>query len=270
MIDNFLSQEICDEVTKRVLSLKEYWYTNSWSEFSKETGTWMLGASSPDIAFKNKCNVYNVEGYLNGEDGMKKTMECVNKEKEIMNPIMWENFSFLYKHMEQELSKHLGKKCVIDGRFTLPGFWIYTDKIGEYIGQPWHYDDQKQLYAHQFFDVEPTTNYSITIAIQIPTKATFECYDVPVDKYRKPGEPYFNPCPSHIGLRSKCSNPECVFEKQEYGSLISLPYKRGSLALQTGRLMHRAGVGYHSSRDEMRLTIQCHAITFNDVVYVYW
>jgi hypothetical protein len=277
VIENFFTADECSQATSKFFELKDHWSTSKHAKGKHvDHMTWQLGVSSSGL--DSELGVWwrlQRAGKFNREEHLATYDSIIQQRIKEMNPLMLENFSWMYEILRTRLSHHLQKECrYLPDRATLPGFQTDSNIEGYFAGRGWHYDDQKQCHGRYFFDTEPGTQYSITIGINTPSYACFEYYDGDVCDYIEPWNGATFACESHIGLRGRpyeCSaHPDCSLSNGKYGSLVSTPLNTGTLVLQTGRFFHRAGEGWHRTKEEMRLTVQAHATTFNDIVYIYW
>ena len=271
IIENFLNDDTCDEISKKVISLKKYWKnSNHKSEiYSDGLRIMQLGISSDGIDAKIGAGYDPTINYINQSEHEQALLTNINDEKETEIEFLFSNFGDLNILLEKKLTEILNKPCKFIESGTYYGFNIQTDYKGFDQGRAWHYDDQVRFYSKLLLgDAKIYEQYSFTIAISIPHETYFDYYSNTYTEYKtNPWDGYDTPCKQHSGLIGNiCKNDRCPHDPND---IISIKYEKGMILIQKGRYLHRPGKSFFNSTTESRITIQFFATELDDVIWMY-
>jgi hypothetical protein len=156
-----------------------------------------------------------------------------------------QDVDFDYSLIVNKFKELTGYEVKFFDKIAKPGFQIISDVEA----RPWHYDDEKLLYPYQreFADY---TNFDYfdkvyTLTIMLTNGEFTYDYTDEVSKYKTVEKPQFTPT--------------------EYKTIH---YSRGDLVLTEDRYYHRVGLSNYS--EELRMTLQGHAVVKNETLYLYW
>ena len=248
-----------------VSSLKGY-YTPLPDGFNFET----LGAASY-LHYGNEHNS-NIE-----------TGEQYHKIKNDTNPILMNNFKWLYDILIEKLSVTLDAKCEISSKADLafPGFHIfYPYENCEKVCHPAHLDYQWAYHLdslkEKFENVDESKFLTFTLSIKLPHNgAGLYYWDLPnYDKqyFFEEAEEIIKDVlekANNLFLNSDGSVSKEIYEK-ETNPLI-LDYKEGYMSIFTQPILHQImPFNYGWKNDDVRITLQGHGIMCDNIWRLYF
>jgi hypothetical protein len=284
---NFFEDDYCDLISKKVISLKNYWKIPKYTSIPDST-LYQLGTVVCGVDTHTKDSVKHVpdstesydwrsSGFLSANEHKEKLKKVLDKTRDFDVQLIKDNFLGLDSVLTSKLSELLGKPCVFWDNGTYLGFQILQSNY-EYpaycTGRGWHYDDVGNFYRTMFIEEdikgERGTHYSITLLISSPTWASFQYYDS-YEKYpHHPSDRFSTPCKDHLGsYKPVCSNPVCPFEKGDFGDIKTVTLEKGSIIVQQERYMHRIGPSYLANNDDYRITIQLSGSEIDGIIYLF-
>jgi len=243
----FLSLEECVDVRRRLFDLKEFWIDRSraLSPFD-DVPFYCLGvASYIDCIRPGESHLYF--------DNAK-----------ITNKILRDNFSDLYKRIEEVINEKFSCKVKYIDDFALPGFQIYlADWFFEDFMGPKHCDFHHYLLDWNRYGVNfnPADNLSFTASIKLPKSGGGlymwdATYDYETERLKEL---------SYEEHRSQMYNIELPDEERTY-----FKYETGKIFFHSGNRYHQVAETKEMENDDERLTLQGHAVKDKDTYYIFW
>lgn len=191
-----------------------------------------------------------VASYLDGNQ-KERYLELVK----MINPILKEHFSWLYEKLKTKLEEVLKAPICFDDQFALPGFHIFLAHAAFLLPVATvHYDLQFEHidWAKNYPGIDFSTQLSMTLALRLPKAGGgLNLWDVEYEKYQK-------------------------MSKEEYSDYLTThppsfhPYHLGNLVLHSGYRLHQIAPAKSLDSDDVRLTLQAHALYYKDHWVVYW
>jgi len=222
-----LTASECDRVRDAVQGVRADWISRSL-----EVPFYTLGAAS-------YLDARNYAGY----------QELLKRQ----NPMLRENFSWLYERLEAHLSEELGAPASCTTRLALPGFNIFLySKVFEKPMASVHIDTQYLFHDWTGRDADLANPVSFTVSITLPhTGGGLNTWDI---------------CQSEMKARST----------EKFGDVLRgrpiayHAYKRGCMAVHSGHLLHQAAPGRDLAPGDERITVQGHGVLAGGVWELYW
>jgi hypothetical protein len=284
---NFFEPLLCEDLSRRVMELKSQWRVSKHRGERLSTGLKIMqigtesagvdsfiGAGEPfRVRDESMPGGWRVGEFKNDRDHAAALLEGIDNTRVADVALLNKKFPDVFDILKEKVSNILAKPCEFLSDGTCFGFNVQTDYEGVDQGRSWHFDDQVRFYSrNKINSTDLQEQYSFTIVLDVPTRATFQYYESTFSDYTSnPWGNYYMPCKPHIGLKGDiCSDPECVFMNGSMGDMTTVEMERGMLVLQVGRFLHRAGQSIFSSPDQKRITLQLFATEYNNVVYLYW
>ena len=284
---NFLDDDYCNQLSEKVISLKPYWKKPTWNSIPDSTvyqlGTVVCGV---DVHTKDSVKVlsendpdydWRAGKFSSAEEHQKTLKKVLDETRGFDIQLMKENFPGLDLILTEKLSELLGKPCEFWKDGTYLGFQILQSNYDEpsfCTGRGWHYDDVGNFYRTMFIEEdiigERGPYYSITLLVSSPTWTSFQYYDS-YKKYPKyPSDRFPTPCKAHLGLyQNKCSDPNCPYDKGDFGEIKTVTLERGLIVVQQERYLHRMGPSYLSNNSDYRITIQLSGAEIDGKIYLF-
>jgi len=171
------------------------------------------------------------------------------------NPLLEQEFGWLYERLLGALRSHLGEKVTFEPRAARPGFHIFLahEAFRRPLGKI-HFDLQ---YSGITWEVESKPDFSqplsYTVAIRLPRAgAGLHLWDITKAEYDASGM-------TDLEAVSRERAPDYI------------PYKEGAMVYHSGLLLHRIAPARGGIRpDDMRVTLQGHALLGRDGYRLYW
>ena len=226
----FLDTEEVHRAVQLVYSLRSYWS-------KKGDVLYTLG----EAIYQNTRNMNN---YYNAA--------------EYMNPILWDNFFWLYKRLSQMLTQVLKESVLYYNQIALPGFHIFAfENIREYSGGGAHFDLQYQSLSWPTEAVVSFENpISFTLALELPTSsAGIDLWDLTYEEM--------------ISRRTQNSTSTTI-ELAKDRPYTNYPYRLGQLVIFYGHVCHRISQIDNLKPSDRRITLQGHVIKVNGIWIAYW
>lgn len=246
-----LTEEECKAVIKSVDELHPHWRKFQSDRF------YTLGAAAYQ------------EGYYEPE----KYNEIAAK----MNPILKENFGWVYERVIKKLSEQIGP-CELIDPLAYPGFHILGHPLGEanthiemllatrpiskiHVDGQFNYSEQRKMWS-TFKNVENNIPMSWTLSIQMPKSgsclATWDNDDMKQYEKNKKLVEYVK------GIRDYA-----VFKEHRPPDHV-VTYKTGELFFFHGLMKHQIGPTYKMDEYERRITMQGHGMLCDGVWRIYF
>ena len=171
------------------------------------------------------------------------------------NPLLERDFGWLYRRLQGSIAKHLRAAVAFEDRAARPGFHIFLahPAFMHPIGRI-HFDLQfRDLEWPDEKEFDFSRSVSFTLAIRLPRSgAGLEVWDL--DK-----------------VTWDAMSPT---ERKRFAENVPprrIPYRTGWMVCHSGMLMHRIApaTGYPQP-DDMRITLQGHALPSQDGYRLYW
>lgn len=191
--------------------------------------------------------------YLDANTNIDPLISYYGKAK-LFNPILRENFDWLYQKLADTLTKELGKYTCYQETFALPGFHIFFSGPKNINLQKFlHVDFQGKLLKWDFPEsIDFNESISFTLAIKLPQcGGGLDVLDMRYEDYIK-------------------------LSKEEQVQIFSskhvkfYPYKLGDLLIRSGNIFHEIAPMPNIQPGEERITLQGHGLFYKDTWYLYW
>ena len=226
-----LSKKDCKRATDAVLELQSSWRTLDRKGALKNRRCYRLGSSLEDFAVDQKRYV---------------------EQALATNPIMKENFSWLYQLVTDLLSEHLGKPVRLRHDISYPGFHIVmNDSVFGKHSAPWHIDPDS-IFINWKYPLKVSDIKTFTIPVCLPPAgATLDIKDLAFsDVFGKPDE-------KSIIKRAKIAG--------------RFPHKLGQIFMMNGTRFHRIGLlNPPYDKKAMRITLQGYLIPQKGHWIIHW
>lgn len=168
-----------------------------------------------------------------------------------MNPLLRENFGWLYERVRSGFEGLLGKPIFYDGECSLPGFHIFmyqgADQSDDRPSTRAHFDMQ---WIHAMPGCHPEETLSFTLSIEEPSGgSSLEIWPV------------------------RCNDVRPGFDALKYAATYpskTLRYSRGHMVVHDGLLLHAIGVASTAKPEGYRITFQGHGVRVAQGWKLYW
>lgn len=206
----------------------------SWTQRHEHLPFYTLGRASYLDAVQDKENYY--------------------REAQIYNPILRENFNKLYERLSHSLSTTLEASVTYYDQAALPGFHIFlAHKAFELPMGSIHMDLQYRSLDWPL--PEPLDSYpliSFTLAVSLPRSGgglnLWDIYHQEVDKL------------SQVEFSNLIRESECKF----------CDYQVGTMIIHSGHQVHQIAPAKNIISSDTRITLQGHALFFDNAWQLYW
>ncbi len=205
-----------------------------WTQRHEHLPFYTLGTASYLDAVQNKENYYQAA--------------------RTNNLILQKNFGELYKKLSHSLSNTLDASVTYYDKTALPGFHIFlAHKAFELPMGSIHMDSQYRLLDWPL--LEPLDSYpliSFTLAISLPKSGGgLNLWDIHHEEIDKLSQVEFSNLP--LKREKKFCN-----------------YKVGTMIVHSGHQLHQIAPAKNIISNDMRITLQGHALFFQNIWHVYW
>ena len=225
-----LGDEECAQVAKQVWALRP-----SWENRLPGLPFYTLGAAS----------------YL---DSGATARDRYYHKAAVLNPLLESEFGWLYDRLLRALSDQIGAPVRFEPRAARPGFHIFF--AHEAFKRPLsriHFDLQYQdidWSGHSGIDFSNPLSY--TVAVRLPRSgAGLMTWSIEKSEY------------DAMGAAAQASLDE---ERARY-----VPYREGEMIYHSGLMLHRIAPARPGMRpDDVRLTMQGHALRGRECYWLYW
>lgn len=224
-----LDEEECARARHVLYSMRK-----CWRQRSSEVPFFTLGAAS----------------YIDSRPRVDSYYEHVMRE----NPILRENFAWLYERVIDALANHLDGPISLEHDQALPGFHLYLSHTAfEKPIAEIHFDRQQhRLRWSEPDQVEWSNPFSFTLPIALPdTGGGLYTWDVE-----------WNEVASIHGEERKR-----ILKQAKRGCH---QYRLGELVVHSGNLLHQVMPGVRLSDSDERFTLQGHALYYSGAWRLYW
>lgn len=210
--------------------------------------------------------------YGNEHENNKQTGEKYHAIKERCNPILMENFDWLYKILISKISEFLKEPCDIskEAELAFPGFHIfYPYQYCEEICHPAHFDYQWSYHIDslekKYQKIEKVKFLTFTLSIKLPHNgAGLYYWNLPNDKQYSFNE-------AEDLMKDVLNEANSLFETSEQGITREvyeeklkpsiLNYKEGYMSIFTQPILHQImPFNYGWKKEDKRVTLQGHGI----------
>jgi hypothetical protein len=235
-----LDQSECFDISRKIQDLREFW-TKRHEKFPFYT----LGPASYIDAVRNRENYY--------------------QQALIGNPILQKSFAGLYENLRTALSTALNSPVVHDEKAALPGFHIFlAHKAFESPMASVHMDLQYRSLdwpIRESIDSYPLISY--TLAIELPKNGGgLNLWDVHYQDIER--------------LSSEFHKEIDKLSQDDLAQLLSqykpefCEYQVGTMVIHSGHQVHQITPAKKMMPTDRRITLQGHALYFEDVWHLYW
>lgn len=234
------------KVIETVDNLSDYWFRRK-----KDTPFYTLGASTYQDAHHSQ--------------------ESYHSHKQILNPILLENFSWVYDILLTKISENFGK-CELISDIAYPGFHIVGHKLNEEITPEFlkfikdlnpfpHMDLQYRAHErtwNKFNKVDYTDLLSLTLALELPKSGGGLNFwgNVEIDKRQ-------------VISKEADEIIHLSMEKIKGKTPNYIEYEVGKLFYHKGHTIHQINKGKINYGDR-RITLQSHAIKCDGIYKIYF
>jgi hypothetical protein len=176
----------------------------------------------------------------------------------VNNPILKENFGWLYRLVTRALERTLKEQTYFDPELALPGFHIWKPPaIFVRANASIHFDLQ---YRHLRWAGRNRADFarlfSFTLPIQMPQAGGgLNTWDISHEDYLA------------MSAAKMVTNVEDLTRLRP---MSSYPYSPGTLVLQSGTKLHQIAPVNHVEASDARITLQGHGVWCNDKWLLYW
>ncbi|MEI8125330.1 MAG: hypothetical protein WCG42_06210 [Parachlamydiaceae bacterium] len=175
------------------------------------------------------------------------------------NAMLHENFSFLYDHLKETLQKTLQEDVAYEETLALPGFHIFLAPqnniqlaLMKQTPPSIHFDLQFLQANWGNKQAETSRPVSFTASIKLPSGGGgLNYWDITYNDYKN----------LSIVERDKLFN----FKERHY-----CPYQEGKIVIHDGFTLHQIAVLDEYKTDDVRITLQGHAIRCDQTWKIYW
>ena len=229
-IENFLTEAENAQIVESVHKLKEHWI-NRGGYF--EYPFFSLGAAS----------------YMDAKEDLERYYKWQAK----YNPILKEEFSWLYDKIKTYLEKKLGKECEYHSKQALPGFHIFLgDELFEIPIAYRHVDLQYRDLNWEGLEFKPEDCVTFTLYPKLPSKGG----GIYVwDQFYQ----------DLIDLDATEREAKLSETKSEY-----YKFTNGDIVMHSGHRYHQIAAMDEPEESDERISMQGHAILSNNKYYLYW
>jgi len=177
----------------------------------------------------------------------------------INNCMLRENFPFLYPLLKDVLAKELKGEVVYEKTLALPGFHIFSAPQNDIEIALLNQNPPSVHFDLQFLNAEWQTKniskdrlISFTAALQLPAAGGgLNYWDIFYEDYQN----------------RSIEEQEILFQSKERHYC---PYQEGKIVIHNGFNLHQIAVPDTYQKDDLRITLQGHAIRFDNIWKIYW
>lgn len=225
-----ITEKESQQIKSVIYDLKKFWSRNLSNNF------YTLGAAS----------------YIDASPEDKAKQFYYGKAK-LINPILKERFSWLYKRVSEILTKELGKSTAYRETLALPGFHIFPmSKKSSLSGGGMHLDLQYNLLRW-----EPSTGIDFEHPISFTLAITLPEFGGGLTVSNLPFEELANLSPEE---RTKAL----------YNNTRFHAYKVGYITIHQGLFWHGIAPMRNEQLNNDRITLQGHGLLYQDTWQLYW
>ena len=227
---NLLTAVECQKVNQTVHQLKQFWISQH-----PATPFYSLGTGS----------------YFHVESGKLLDSNYYSLLQQY-NPLLWDNFAWLYQRLADTLAKELNAPTQYSEKLALPGFHIFlSHKAFEYPVGKKHRD--LQYLQHEWQENQARKEHiSFTLALKLPQLGGgMNIWDLHHDEVD---------CLSQREVEDLARSRDWRFH----------PYELGSFALHSGHFLHQIAPATNIQPEDERITLQGHGTCDRGIWYLYW
>ena len=176
-----------------------------------------------------------------------------------VNKVLKKHFPLLYSRLQLKLEEELKKKVVFSKQLSLPGFHIFYAPQNEletiFMKQSppsIHFDLQFEKTPFISKNIKKDQLISFTVAFKLPLKGG--------------GLNYWDIVYADYDNLSKADQEKLFLSKEKH----YCPYQEGKIVIHNGFTLHQISISETYDLDDMRITLQGHAVLENEVWTVYW
>lgn len=243
---NVLSDTDIDMYLFRLFSIRHEW--RSWTEGAVDMPYYVMGATSYADAKENKKVYYKIKDYY--------------------NKILLENFSDLYDKVLLELTKNIGPS-ELENSLAYPGFHImgnggedsrlidmnFPDNYINMRHKDHIYNYHLDVLNQKYSNVDTSDNLSFTLSLKLPRGGSG--LSIWSDGALKDFE-----SDSPLALEIKNNG---FYRNKNLPEPEVITYEAGSMFLFSGNLYHQVAPIYKCYTDDMRITLQGHAVLCDNI-----
>ncbi|MEM7552725.1 MAG: hypothetical protein AAF378_01265 [Cyanobacteria bacterium P01_A01_bin.84] len=193
-----------------------------------------------------------------------------------INPILTENFDWLYKRLANTLETYLAAPVTYNSKFAQPGFHIFlSDKFFEQDIANLHLDTQYLLLDWDNIEsIDYQHPISFTLPISLPKYgAGILVWDTKSDDITNLPIAINDRVKEEKNYITHINKPEiikqmkkCIFgcKKFFYG------HELGKITLQNNHMFHKIAPACNLQSDDKRITLQGHGLFCNGTWHLYW
>ena len=241
-----LSTSETNDYLSRLFSIRHEW--RSWTDGDINMPYYVMGATSYADARENKAIYYKIKNYY--------------------NKILLENFSDLYQKILKELNNYIGPS-ELESSLAYPGFHIMGDGAEEsklvtmnfpdnYIHKRHRdhiYNYHLDVLNDKYSEVDVRDNLSFTLSLRLPRNGSGLSI-------------WSDGLLGHLGLDSQFEldiKNNGFYKDRDVPEPEVVPYKVGSMFLFSGNFYHQVAPLYECYSDDMRITLQGHAVLCDNI-----
>jgi hypothetical protein len=221
-----LRREECENLRNQVLALREH-----WTQRGEGSPFFTLGAAA----------------YLDATGQREAYLRAARE----VNPLLRENFDWLYERVRSGFEDLFGQPVVYDAECPLPGFHIFcyqgADQSNDRPSARAHFDLQ---WMHAMPGQRPEKSLSFTLPVEEPSGGS-----------------------SLAIWPVRCDTARPEFDARAYAaghSPQTLQYSRGQMVVHDGLLLHAIGCAGVARPEGYRITFQGHGVRFSGRWKLYW
>ncbi len=214
-------------------------------------------------------------GAVSYSDAAENLLEYYEISKNI-NPILEENFGWLYKRLKNTLENYLSAPITYNSKFALPGFHIYmSDPYFEQNIPNIHLDTPYLLLDWDNIEsIDYQHPISFTLPISIPKNGagiwvwnadSDEIKNLPIsmnDRVKRE-KMYITHILEPEGIKQQ---EKCILDRQKF----FYSHELGKITLQNNHIFHQMAPGYNLQPDDIRITLQGHGLFCDGTWNLYW
>lgn len=248
---NILSREECNFVASTVEQM-----SHLYLQRIPNKPFYTLGAASYLDAAENLSEYYRIS--------------------EKINPILQENFDWLYKRLVNILETYLAAPVTYNSKFALPGFHIFmSDPLFEEDVATLHLDTQYLLLDwDNIKSIDYRHPISFTLPISLPKYgAGILVWDTEYDEISNLPFAMNDRFKEEKKYITHISKPEIT---QQMKKCISgcqkffYSHELGKITLQNNHMFHKIAPAHNLQPDDKRITLQGHGLFCNGTWHLYW
>ena len=166
------------------------------------------------------------------------------------NPVLRENFQWLYGRIKEALETLLQTPVILDDRFAHPGFHILGfHETCRYKEASIHYDLQYSLLEWKD-SIETPISFTLSILLP-PGGAGLNTWDLQLHETKDLSQSEFNEL-----LKKR---------EKKYNS-----YTTGHMVVHSGHQLHQIAAMPNMQAEDERITLQGHGVLHNGKYHIYW